>query len=212
MMKKGLFITLPRHDLATEYLSAFSSPIIEFCKSKGVSIKKISNEDVNKISCEKAIKKLDYNFLLFNGHGGPDCITGHNMAPIIELGKNDSLLKNRIVYARSCWAASQLGQHSTNKSIGCFIGYDIPFMFLHDLTRSATPQKDTIAQPFFKTTNLIATGLLKGKSTKEVHETSKKAMLKEMKKALLNNEPALLETLFNNHQGQVIYGNLNAKM
>lgn len=70
MMKQGLFITLPRHDLATEYLSAFSSPIIEFCKVKGINLKKISGENVNKITCEKAIKKLNYNFLLFNGHGG----------------------------------------------------------------------------------------------------------------------------------------------
>lgn len=134
------------------------------------------------------------------------------MVPIIELRKNDSLLKDRIVYARSCWAASQLGLHSTKKSSGCFIGYDIPFMFLHDITRSTTPQKDKIAQPFFRTTNQIALGLLKGRSAKEVHETSKKAMLKEMKKALLNNEQALLETLFNNHQGQAVYGNLNAKV
>jgi hypothetical protein len=206
-MKRGILITSPRHDLATSYLNHFSSEIVSFCKSKNINLKIIHDSKVTRENFEKSVKKLNYNFLFLNGHGGPDIITGHNNEFLIKLGENENLLKDKFTYARSCWAAAGLGTSLGDNSKGCFIGYNIPFMFLHDKNRSATPNKDSITKPFFKTTNLIPVGILKGRSAKEVDDSSKRAMLKEMKKALMQKEEALLETLWNNYVGQVVCGN-----
>ncbi|GBE20043.1 hypothetical protein BMS3Abin17_00775 [archaeon BMS3Abin17] len=38
-MEKGLLITLPRSDDATEYLSNFSKPIIDVCSKNSIKVK-----------------------------------------------------------------------------------------------------------------------------------------------------------------------------
>lgn len=213
-MKRGVLITLPRSDDVTEYLYAFSSPIIQLCLDKLIQIKKIENSEANKNNFEKVLKKLDYNFIVFNGHGSQNCITGHKEEPLIIVGKNEQILKNRITYARSCWAAAGVGKESMkNNSFGCFIGYKIPFMFLFDSTRISNPVKDNTAKIFFDTSNIVPFSLIKGNSGQEAHENSKKAMLKAINKALKNKDSeAIAQVLWNNYMGQSLVGNKEAKI
>jgi len=107
-----------------------------------------------KALCE--IKKLDYNMIVFNGHGSPKSILGHKNEKIISADENHYLLKDRIIYARSCWSVMELGEKCVrgNKN-GCFIGYRIPFMFIIDTTRATNPLKDNTARIFFETSNFI---------------------------------------------------------
>lgn len=215
-MKKGILITLPTSDDVTEYLSAFSKEIIENSKDKQIPIKQIKGKDVTKESVGPIIKNLDYQMLIFNGHGSPNEIRGHKNRELICAGKNDFLLIDRITYARSCWAVMKLGEICMKHSKkGCFIGYKIPFMFLINKNWVANPLKDNIAKVFFDTSNLIPIGLIKGHTAKESNENSKKSMLKAINKALKKKDKdsqIIAETLWNNYIGQEIVGNSDERL
>lgn len=215
-MKKGLLITLPQSDDVTEYLAVFSKPIIEECERKRIKFVEIKKENVTKEKVESLICSYDYKFIIFNGHGGINSITGHKNQELIKKGVNDKILCNRITYARSCWAAAGLGIAcmQCNKE-GCFIGYNIPFMFLIDITWATNPSKDKIAKIFFDTSNQVPISLIKGKTAEESNKNSKTAMLKAIKKSLLkgdNDSQSIAEILWNNYSGQTILGEKEATL
>src|SRR3972149_1904019 len=198
-MKTGILITLPASDDVTEYLSAFSKDIILSSRENQIAIKPLERKEVTRDNVERMIKKLDYNMIVFNGHGSPKSILGHK--------------KERIIYARSCWSVMELGEKCVrgNKN-GCFIGYRIPFMFIIDTTRATNPLKDNTARIFFETSNLIPLGLIKGHTAGDSNESSKKKMLKEITKALGRKDKdshAIAQTLWNNYIGQEVIGNLD---
>lgn len=214
-MNQGLIITLPQWDNATEYLTIFSKEIVDAASQK-FPVKEIIKDDVTKDNFQKALKKLDYNAIVFNGHGSGNSICGHKDEPIIMSGDNEFLLKERITYSRSCWSAEPLGRICVADSKkGCFIGYTIPFMFFYDETRISNPIKDNIAKTFFDTSNMVVLSLIKGHSTQESNQISKKSMLKAINKALKINDgdsKTIAETLWNNYMGQTLLGNPEAKI
>ena len=149
-MKKGLIITLPQSDDVTEYLAVFSKSITDECKNRSIKFHELKKEKANKEEFESSLKSYDYNFVILNGHGEENQVTGHQNKTIIKKGENDNLLNKRITYARSCWAAAGLGNCYNEDKEGCFIGYNIPFMFLIDTTRATNPIKDKIAEIFLR--------------------------------------------------------------
>ncbi len=119
-MEKGLLITLPRHDDVTEYFSRFSIYIEEEALIRGINLKKLKDKEANKEDFEKALSKLNYNFVVFNGHGSETTIKGYKDKIIIESGVNDFILSGRIIYARSCHAAAFLSKDCMkNNKDGC---------------------------------------------------------------------------------------------
>jgi hypothetical protein len=214
-MKKGILLTAPRHDNTTEYLAVFSIPIENLCNEKGILCKALRDESANKEEFVKALNKLDCSMVFLNGHGSEETIAGHKDEILIKVGENESLLKDRIVYARSCEAASFLGEKAVEKSKGCFIGYILPFEFYFDETWAANPIKDNTARLFLESSNLVPSSIIKGNSTNESHERAKKQMLKNIKKVLRSKSKesfAIAESLWNNYLGQVILGNKKAKL
>lgn len=215
-MKKGVLITLPTSDDVTEYLSAFSKEIVDFCKNNQIPIAPLTKHNVTKSKFEDLLKSYNYKMVFFNGHGSESSIKGHNDEELVSVNKNHSLLKNRITYARSCWATTKLGRKviGSDKK-GCFIGYNIPFMFIIDTTRITTPLKDNVAKVFFETSNLVPLGLIKGKTAQESNENSKKSMLKYINKSLKKGDKesqTIAQILWNNYIGQEIIGNINEKL
>ena len=206
-------MTLPKWDNVTEYLSQFSNQIIEEADHQGVKYKSIEGKDANKINFEKILRGLDYNFIVFNGHGSPSTIKGHKNEVIIEVGNNESLLNGRIVYARACEAGAELGKSCTEKNNGCFIGYSLPFVFWADKTWDSIPKKDETARLFLEPSNMVPISLIKGHTAKEAHKTSKLHILKNLRKEVKKNTedtPLIIEGLLNNYHGQVLLGNENA--
>ncbi|MBU3912509.1 MAG: hypothetical protein KKE50_00290 [Nanoarchaeota archaeon] len=214
-MKRGIIITLPRHDQVTEYLSQYSYQIEDAANENGIEIKKLKDEEANREEFEKVMKKLDYKMVIFNGHGSADSIDG-NKKPIVKIGENEALLKERITYARSCHAALVLGRECMKDSKeGCFIGYDRPFQFYVNIQWTGSPLKDNVARLFLESSNLVPISIIKGNSTISAHEKSKRSTLKNIKKILRNkNEDSYLiaEGLWNNYLGQVVLGNENIKL
>jgi len=203
-MKSGIIITLPQSDDVTEYLTIFSKDIINACNTKEIKIFKLHRENANRKNFEKSISSYDYSFIILNGHGGDNCVTGHKEEEILIKGDNDWLMVGRIVYARSCYAGAGLGNYFKENS-GCFIGYELPFMFLSDKT-------DNIARIFFDTSNRVPIGLINGQTTKVANDNSKKSMLKAIKKALIKGDKDsqnIAAILWNNYEGQVLIGEEN---
>lgn len=216
-MKKGVLITLPKSDDTTEYLTAFSKPIIEICSEHSLNFSKLEGEEATREIFEKRLSNLDFKMIIFNGHGSLNCIAGHRNKEIIKIGENESLLLGRITYARSCWFALGLEKCKENcgDEDGCFIGYKIPFEFLINPYWAANPQKDNAAKVFFDTSNLVPISIIKGLSVQEAHENSRKSMLKAINKVLdsLNEESlAIAKSLWNNYYGQTVIGNKNSKL
>lgn len=215
-MNKGIIMTLPKWDNVTEYLSQFSSQIVEEAEARGIKCKLLEGKDSNKINFEKVLKGLNYNFLVFNGHGSPNSIKGHKDEVIIEVGDNESLLKGRIIYARACDAGAELGKSCTeDDNEGCFIGYNLPFVFWADKTWDSVPQKDETARLFLEPSNMVPISLIKGHTTNEAHKSSKLHILKNLKKEVKKNtkdSPLIIEGLLNNYYGQVLLGNAEARL
>lgn len=215
-MKAGILMTLPRSDDVTEYLFVFSQPIIRACNKKGIKIRPLIQDNATRDKFESMVGSLDYKVIIFNGHGHPNCILGHKNEELIKLGENESILKDRITYSRTCWSVLGVGKKCIeNSKRGCFIGYKIPFMFFMDSNWLTNPIKDNTAKVFFDTSNKTALGLIKGRTTQEAHDNSKRSMLKEMNKALKKKDKdskAIAQILWNNYCGQELLGNPNARL
>ncbi|MBR9683188.1 hypothetical protein GOV03_01490 [Candidatus Woesearchaeota archaeon] len=216
-MQKGLLITCPKHDDATAYLTHFSKEIIDEATKKSLKNKQVGDDELNEMAFSEILKKLQYRLVVLNGHGSPNVIFGHKNNPLIRKGKNDYLLKERIVYARSCDAGLNLGPTCMkNTKNGCFIGYALPFMFYISAEWTTNPYKDKVAKLFLSPSNMVPISIIKGHSTSKAHHSSKKQMLRIMSKLMkgerLQETPLYLEALWNNYQGQVIHGNENTRL
>lgn len=213
-MSVHVVMTLPKWDDVTEYLSAFSKNIYDKCKKSQILITSIEKEKVTKKTFQSSIRK-NTKMLILNGHGSPDSICGHKNEKIILLGVNETLLNDKITYARSCWAFSKLGQVCLNKKDKCFIGYNLPFQFIIQEKWVTNPIKDNTAKIFFDTSNLVPLGLIKGSTAGKANENSKKSMLKVMNKILKNKrkgDKAIFRALWNNYDSQKIVGNEDLKL
>lgn len=214
-MNKGMIITLPRYDYVTEYISQFSSEIIDEAKKKGINVKELKDEKANRKEFETVVKKLNYKLIVFNGHGSDKSIEGQN-GILVECKTNDFILKERITYARSCNAGKVLGKSCMkNNKNGCFLGYELPFMFYIDKNWISTPKRDNIAPLFLEPSNLVPISLIKGNSALYAHENSKKQILKNIRKILRKEDKEsflFAEALWNNYIGQVLIGNESASL
>ncbi len=215
-MKKGIIITLPRYDDVTEYFSQFSKEILKEAEIDGVAAKQLIGEDATKDVFESFLSKLNYKLIIMNGHGNAKEILGQDKKCIIAEGVNEHLLAGRITYARACEAGASLGKSvvALDKE-GCFIGYDLPFQFFADITRTGNPLKDNTARIFLEPSNAVPISLINGKSAIGAHECSKKMVLKNINRVLrnMNSESLAVATaLWNNYEGQVLHGNSDARI
>ena len=125
--------------------------------------------------------------------------------------------REKIVYARSCNAGISLGSKCMNKSKnGCFIGYNLPFIFYMDSKWTAKPSNDKVAGLFLIPSNNVPISIIKGRTALKAHTRAKKGMLKTMQKLVKGEQeeetPFYLEALWNNYSGQILSGNGEAKL
>ncbi len=184
-MQKGLIITCPRYDDTTEYLSYYSKEIAEESRSRNLKVKEVHDEQLNLNYFSNIVNNLDYRMIMFNGHGSADSICGYKDNVIVKVGKNENMLRERIVYARACNSAEVLGRECMKETKeGCFIGYGLPFVFFIDGRWSAKPHNDNTAKLFLIPSNSIPLSLIKGNSAIEAHENSKRQILKNINRLL----------------------------
>jgi len=173
-------ITRPNHDKVTEYLFAWSNEILKNEELKSISFLDLQGENANKKNVESYLFNQSPEIVLFNGHGSPTQICGFKNEVLIENNINDSLLKNKIIYALSCSSASVLGQNAIKKGAKSFIGYKRSFILCTDKNRETTPLKDNIAHSFLGPSNRLSISILKGNSVNEASHKSKEEFKKEI--------------------------------
>ena len=93
---KYALISRPKFDETTTYLYIWASKIIAFLERLNFRVIDLKDEKANKKNIENALIKKNPLLVIFNGHGSPTEICGHNNEVLINL-KNKEYLKSKIV-------------------------------------------------------------------------------------------------------------------
>ncbi|MBU0578934.1 hypothetical protein KKE34_05555 [Patescibacteria group bacterium] len=209
MSNLSLLVTRPNHDRPTNYLCHWSQLVIDLAKQKNFSVYDLKGKKANKKTFSSYVKKNNPQIIFFNGHGDVDKITGINDEVLIEVDKNDHLLKGRIIYARSCRSAQILGVNCVKKKKAvAFIGYKNDFILFNDEEKITKPLSDRIASYFLEPSNLVITTIIKGNSPEEAYDRSQKESIRKIKFLLSPKAPAeeksLITYMWRNMRAQVI--------
>ncbi len=173
-MSGKFLITRPRHDRIVNYLFFWSDDIIDFAKGKNINPIDLGEKKATRGNVESYLDKQNPILVMFNGHGTPHMICGHQDEPLIAINDNEHILKSRIVYALSCDAGAELGESACKKGCESFIGYGDKFGFVNESDRECSPQKDRFAAPFREFSNTITLSLLNGATVEESVEKAKR--------------------------------------
>jgi hypothetical protein len=168
----SLLITRPRYELVTHYFYHWSEEIVKEAKKRISSVIDLPKEKASRKLVESYLAKQKPEIVIFNGHGNDVCITGNDEEVLIESGTNSHLLKDKVVYMRSCDSGKTLGPQAVKEGCKAFIGYSELFRFWTDKALVNDPLNDDYAKPFFETSNQVALSLIKGKTAKEAHADS----------------------------------------
>ena len=207
-------ITMPNYDDATAYLYCYAEELLKFAEENRISIIQLKRPRLRRSDLQTSILKQKPQLILFNAHGDEMTIYGDKIGNkteyLVREGENHHLLEGKLTYARACSAAASLGRACTRKS-GCFIGYNQPFSFWTDTSRTTTPLKDKVAQLFLQPSNELAMALLRGKNASEAANLfinlSKKNLLQLLSKKEEPGAMASVMILWNNIAAQEVIGN-----
>lgn len=176
LMSKAILITRPNHDLITTYLFEWSQLVIDEANRKNIQVLDLSGKKANKKDFASYILKNDPILLFFNGHGNENIIAGYDNEPLVSINDGNELLKRKIIYARSCDAANNLGELCIKNGTIAFVGYRKKYSIAYTHSGSSHPLNDEIAKLFIEPSNLIPISLLKGNSVKDAYRKSQEAM------------------------------------
>lgn len=192
-MSEKLLITRPEHDDTTYYLSTWSKKIIKTAESKGIKIFDLNRGRANRAEVVSMLSKQNPGLVIFNGHGDDDVISGHANEPLIQVGDNELLLKNRIAYALSCKSAKILGPKSIDAGARSYVGYDDDFIFFYDPNKVTHPLEDDTAALFLAPSNELIISLIKGNNVGDAFDRSQNSFKNNIKR-LLSSEATAEET------------------
>jgi len=180
----SFLITRPEHDEATHYLSKWSESSLHLAKSKGMKIMDLHMSKANRKEVEGRLKKQHPEFVVFNGHGNERTVFGHKDEPIIILGENEILLKNKIVYSISCSSVKKLGIESVESGARNYTGFEDDFFLVFEPEKFSRPLEDKTAKLFLDPSSLFIESVIKGNNIKEAYEKTKKMMDKNFRLSL----------------------------
>ena len=211
-----MLVTLPEHDLATLYSSKWSKEVIDVAERNGIHVTSIEGSNVTRNRVERAITSNKPMFLMFNGHGSDSMIAGHDFEPIIILGDNDNLLKDKIVHAFTCSSGRTLGARC---GASAFIGYSNWFIMCIDGNSTNRPLEDRLASPIMQCAMEAPKQLAKKKTAREAYEQSQAKYQRWIDEFTLSSSKytteelqLILPCLMWNKTCQVLYEDNDAKL
>ncbi|MCJ7740919.1 hypothetical protein MUP32_06455 [Candidatus Microgenomates bacterium] len=211
-----MLITRPNHDNTTNYLYEWSKYILDFAHKAKTRMVDLAGSKVTKSNFTSYVKKLKPGFIMINGHGNNDSVCGQKDEVLVKKNENEDILKDIVVYARSCSSASGLGKSCAKKVNTTYIGYDADYFFMFDEDKLFHPLKDDTAKMFLEPSNYIAISLLKGYTAQEADAKSKDMIKQNIFKLLAKTESSedqsMLPLMMWNYNHQVCLGNGNAKV
>ena len=189
MEQNSLLVTRPNYDITTRIISAFAEEVLEFANSKGTKVFDLANTDANKAKFESMIKKHNPRMVFINGHGSETLVTGQDQEVLLEVGINEGIMKDKIIYALSCRAASILGPESVKAGAKAYIGYKDDFIFQYSVEKMSRPKEDKTAAIFIKPSNQIVISLLKGHTAMEAKENGREYIIRNIKELISSKTP-----------------------
>ncbi|MBK8483871.1 MAG: hypothetical protein IPL31_05875 [Saprospiraceae bacterium] len=178
-MSKSILITRPNHDLITNYFCSWSQEIIDLAKKKSIQVYDLKGKKSSRKVFESYTETHCPSLVFLNGHGNANLLAGYNNEPMVN---QTTILKNSIVYARSCEVGQYLGSKLIANGAKSFIGYKRKFFVGYTPEKITKPLEDTIAGLFLKPSNLVISTLLKNNSAEEAHKRSQKQMYRNFRK------------------------------
>lgn len=214
-MDKCTLITRPNHDLATNYLCMWSESVVKLSSKKRKTFD-LKGEKATASNFKSYVEKHQPDFIFINGHGNEYEIAGFNNETLVKVGNNESLLAEKIVYARSCDAARILGEQVSKNNSSTFIGYKKSYILGRNPLKSNYPLTDEVARLFMEPSNLISISIIKGRTAKEAYLKSQSEMMKNfffmLSSKANSNQRDAAPYLWSNRKNQVLLGNENAKL
>lgn len=215
-MSKVLLITRPRHDEPTNYLYHWARMVVTEAEKRNINVIDLRGEKANSKDFSGRIKKTNPDLVFMNGHGNPNTITGHDNKTLLEINNNESLMKDKVIYALACSSAKNLGPSLVKKGAKCFIGYIEDFAFIHEDERKTRPTEDKTAGLFLGPSNLVVISLIKGNKTKQAYEKSQQEFNRNLRSLMTSESPqqdrSSIPWLYWDTTNQKCIGNLEAKI
>lgn len=135
----SLLVTRPNHDLPTTYLFYWSKLVIDFARRKKITVYDLAGKKADLKNFQSYMQKNNPNLVFFNGHGSAEEITGMNNKVLVGIDKSQELLKDKLIYARSCDCGSMLGKVCIKNGTKVFIGYRKKFSLAYLDNRKTRP-------------------------------------------------------------------------
>lgn len=212
-MSKSIVITRPNYEKVTSYLFAWSEVIVKLAQDKLYMVHDLQRTKSTRKMFESYVNGHKPAFIFMNGHGNCDEITGHDDEVLLD---TSSIIKDSVIYARSCDAGQKLGYILVQNGARAFIGYSRKFVFGYLPEKMAHPLGDSLAEYFLESSNLIPSTIIKGHSIEEAHRRSKDRMYANFRKMISSTatfeERYASRWLWSNINCQVLIGDANAKV
>ncbi|MBI4214707.1 hypothetical protein HY546_01810 [archaeon] len=212
-MKKRLLITRTRHDTVNQYLYIYSEDLITDAESRGWNLSRVEDEKATESEVESRLLKEALDIVCFNGHGSDDAVYGYQDQKLVDVS-SAGLLKDKVVFARSCSALNALGKTAVKAGCKAFVGYNGKFLISHTNEYAAKPLSDPTARRVMEVSNIVAKVILRGNSVKEAVNAAQLRAGELILKMFSSQEPydaAAFRALYHNYGILSFEGNPEAK-
>lgn len=189
MARISLLITRPNYDLTTRYISAWAEIILDFAEKHGNIVFDLVKKKALRDVFESMMQKHNPDVVFLNGHGNDKAVMGQDDKPLLQVGVNQTLLKDKVAYALSCKSASILGTESVSAGAKAYIGYKDDFIFQYSSDKISRPREDKTASLFLEPSNQVVISLLKDHDAKDATRRGKEAFLRNIRKFLSSQTP-----------------------
>jgi hypothetical protein len=206
-MTKTILVTRPSFDRVTNYLYHWVKSPLETAERHSFRVVSLDGEDANKKEFEGRNVSLGPVFILFNGHGDYQTITGQNYEVLVQLNKNDDQFSGKVVYAISCGSAKELGRSMVAKKAVSFIGYEDDFILHTDRNMETRPLEDEFARYFLEHAQVFISSLAKGNTIGQAYEKAKQNLQEKLTDAMYA-DPTMAADLYWDYLNFVALGDV----
>jgi hypothetical protein len=186
-MERRLLLTRSRHDIANQYLYAYSEEIISEAGNRGWKVFKAEDRSNTASEFDSRLEKNKPNFIFFNGHGDDGAVSGIDNEILVDI-PTASKLSGTVVFARSCSALSSLGKSAVESGCTAFVGYRGSFIVPHLDEYESLPLQNPLARPVMEVSNLVGLHILKGDTVANSVASAQNKAAELMLKTLASKE------------------------